>query len=153
MKYKFLPHTADIKFQAFGEKLGTCFSNAALAITNIITKDKIKPNIKKTIKVKGKDFESLLYNFLEEFLFLFETKRFLLSKIINISIFNKAHTKQETKDNTNKNNKSNNYDLKAEIIGDNQEHELSNHIKAITYNDMFVKKQKDKFICQVVVDV
>jgi len=132
MKFKFLPHTADIKFQAFGKTVEEVFENSAYALVNIMYKGKIKDKMKKKIKVKGKDKESLLYNFLEEFLFLVETKGFLLAKISKLKI---------------KDNK-----LEAEITGD-EEDRLQEHIKAITYNQMFVKKQGDKFICQVVVDV
>ena len=45
MKYKFLEHTADIKFQAFGKTFEQAFENSALAVANIISKDKIKPII------------------------------------------------------------------------------------------------------------
>lgn len=163
MKFKFLPHTADIKFQAFGKTIEEAFENCSLALVNIITKDKIKSVIKKTIKINGNDYESLLVNFLEEFLFLFETKGFLLSKINKIKITNKT-----TKSMINKTDKFDDknlkeggsdeqyYELICEAIGDKLDknnYEISNHVKAITYNDMFVKKEKNKFIIQVVVDV
>lgn len=140
MKYKFLKHTADVKFQAFGKNLETCFENAAYALTNIISKDKIKRKIKEdaSIQVEGTDKEGLLYSFLEEFLFLFETKGFLLSFIKKLKIEEKSGA----------------YFLSCEALGDNADnYELNNHVKAVTYNEMFVKKEKNKYICQVVVDV
>lgn len=184
-KFKFLPHTADIKFQAFGNSLEEVFENSALALANIISKNKIKPSQKKTIKANGNDIESLLVNFLEEFLFLFETKGFLLSKINKLiitkktvkSIINKTNdnsiNKKTTKTNDNlifSNNTNNNnirgkvgsvqyYELICEAVGDvnKEKYEISNHVKAITYNEMFVKKisenGKNKWVCQVVVDV
>ena len=46
MKYKFLEHKADAKFQAFGKSLEEAFSNAALAMTSIMTDPKkIKENL------------------------------------------------------------------------------------------------------------
>ena len=133
-KYKFLPHTADMKFQAFGKSLSECFSNASYALAEIITKDKIKSVIKKKIKVKGKDKESLLYNFLEEFLFLLDSENFLLSKIEKIKI--------------------NRFELVADISGDNvKKYKTITDVKAITYNDMFVLKDKKGYKLQVVVDV
>jgi SHS2 domain-containing protein len=135
-KYRFLQHTADMKFLAYGKNIEECFVNASYALREIITKDKIKPLIKKTIKIKGKDNESLLYNFLEEFLFLIDSDNFILSKIIKIKV-----DKDEFK-------------INAEIIGDNiKKYKTITDIKAITYNDMFVKINKDKVTCQVVVDV
>jgi SHS2 domain-containing protein len=95
-------------------------------------KIKEKKNLK--IKVKGKNSESLLYNFLEEFLFLLDTENFFLSKIKNIKI----------KDN----------ELTAEASGDNvKNYEVHLDVKAVTYNEMFVKKNKEGWVGQVVVDV
>ena len=143
MKYKFLPHTADIKFQAFGNSLEKAFENASYALANIICKEKIKSKEKKKIKIKGRDRENLLYNFLEEFLYLLDVGGFLVGKIENLKIIGVK-------------SKSKYYDseLTADIFGDNAEnYETETHVKAITYNDMFIKEEKKGFICQVVVDV
>lgn len=136
LKYRYLNHTADIKFQAFGKTLPDCFKNSAYAIKEIITKDKIKPLTKKTINAEGKDNESLLYNFLEEFLFLLDTENFILAKINKITFDLKK------------------FNITAIIYGDNiKKYSAITDIKAITYNDMFIKEEHNKFICQVVVDV
>ncbi len=139
VKFKFLPHTADVKFQAFGNSLEQAFLNAALALQEVMTKKvKIKSAITKKIKVKGKDNEALLYNFLEEFLFLLDAEDFILSKIKKIKIDGKG-----------KENK-----LEAEIAGDKaSRYKFNNDVKAITYNQMYVRKLAGKFICQVVLDV
>jgi len=147
-KFKFLPHTADIKFQAFGENLEECFENAGLALINIIYKDTIKAKQKKTIRVKGMDKEGVLYNFLEEFLYLLEVGEFLISEIKNIKIGSSFKIR----------NKKKKYEitLTAEVYGDDiKNYKAETHVKAITYNDMFVKHdlRTKKFICQVVVDV
>ncbi|MEK6820605.1 MAG: archease, partial [Nanoarchaeota archaeon] len=77
MKFKFLEHTADMKFQAFGKSLEEAFVNSALAMKEAISgKIRVKSRIKKKIMVKGKDKESLLYNFLEEILFLLDSEGF-----------------------------------------------------------------------------
>jgi len=135
-KFIFLEHTADIKFQAFGKDLGEVFENSALAIANIMYKGKVKGKKKLKIKGKGKDPENLLYNFLEEFLFLFDSKNFLLSDVKSIKINEKNLTAE------------------AEVVGDDSKNYSGlDHIKAITYNEMFVKKDKNKYTAQVVVDV
>lgn len=135
MAYKFLEHTADVKFQASGKTLGGAFESAALALKETIVGEiKIKPVIKKKIKVQGKDSEALLYNFLEEFLFLLDSEDFVLSEISKIKI----------KDN----------ELEAELIGDKaSNYKFTNDVKAVTYNQMFVKKEKNKYTVQVVLDV
>lgn len=134
MKFKFLEHTADIKFQAFGKTLEEAFKNSALAMTISMTEDKIKEKISKKIKVKGRDNERLLYEFLEELLVLLDSEDFILSKIKNIKI---------------KNN-----ELEAEVMGDKaSDYDIHIVVKAITYNEMFVKNEKNKWVTQVVLDV
>lgn len=135
MKFKFLEHTADIKFQAQGATIAKVFENSALALIKSMYDGKVKSKKKVKFKVEGKDLESLLYNFLEEFLFLFEAKGFLTSKIkVKIS----------------KDKKS----LSAEVEGDDaKNYNIHTHIKAITYNEMFVKHHGKSWICQVVLDI
>jgi len=134
-KFKFLEHTADIKFQAFGSSLEKAFENSALALVEVMTKKtKIKAIIKKKIKVEGKDNESLLYSFLEEFLFLFDSEGFVLSNVNKIKIKDRK--------------------LEAEVVGDKAEnYKISQDVKAITYNSMFVREEKGNVIIQVVLDV
>jgi len=135
MKFKFLKHTADVKFQSFGRSLNEAFENAALAMFMTMYKGKVKAKEKKKIKVKGKDLESLLYNFLEELLFLLDSEGFFLSSVI-VKIDEKK------------------LELEAEVMGDEaRNYEISLDVKAVTYNEMFVKKIKDNFVCQVVLDV
>jgi len=136
MKFKFLEHTADIKFQASGDSIEEAFSNSALAMFNSMSDEKVKEKKSFKINVKGKDFESLLYNFLEELLFLFDSENFFVGKVKSINIDKE------------------NFNLNAEVAGDNAEnYEIHIDIKAITYNDMFVKKKGNKWIVQVVLDV
>jgi len=138
-KFRFLEHTADIKFQAFGKDLEEAFENSAIAITKVITKEmekKVAGKKRKKIKItgNGKDIESLLYNFLEEFLYLLDAEDFLLSEVKSIKI----------KDNN----------LEAELLGDNsKDYNFTNDVKAVTYNEMFVKQEKGRWVVQVVLDV
>ena len=135
MRYKFLEHTADAKFQAFGKNLEEAFSNAALAMFSImIDPSKVKNKIKREFEVIGKDKKSLLYKFLEEILFLLDTEGFVLNKVEKLEI---------VEDN-----------LKAVLVGDNIEgYELSGDIKAVTYNDMVIEEKDKAYMVQVVVDL
>lgn len=136
MKYKFLPHTADVKFQAFGKTLAEAFENCAYALTDTITNHKkIKPLTEKTLELESENQESLLYDFLEQFLILLDTEGFLLNKIKSLKI-----TKNK---------------LQATLIGDThpENYEIDTTIKAVTYQEMFIKKEKDKFTIQVILDL
>ncbi len=133
-KFEYLEHTADIKFRAYGKDLEEVFSNSALAMTNAMFDSKIKESISKKVSVKGKDNERLLFEFLEELLLLLDSEDFILSSVKSIKI----------KDGS----------LEAEFIGDKaSNYNIHIIVKAITYNEMFVKKEKDKYVTQVVVDV
>ena len=136
MKFKFFSHTADIKFRAYGKNLEEAFSNSVLAVSKILFKGKIKEEKKFSLKVKGRDFESLLYNFLEEILFLIESENFIPSKVVSLKIDKK------------------NFSLSATLLGDSsQNYKIESHIKAVTYNEMSIKKIKDKWTLQVVLDI
>jgi len=136
-KFKFLPHTADRKFQAFGNSLEEAFISSFDALKEIIVeKNRIKSVKKIKLKVKGNDLKELLYNFLEEVLFLLDAKDFIASEIKNIKIDVKKNL------------------FEADVLGDRvSNYKISNDVKAITYNDMSIKEEKGKFIVQVVVDV
>ena len=139
-KFEFIEHTADIKFRVFGKTINEIFENSALAISEILSKgNKIKKIKNKSFELSGKDFEELLYNFIEELIYLLDAEYFIVSNA-KVEIKNKK--------------------LKAIIYGDNsRKYEGLDHIKAATYAEMYVKETKEKgknkksWEAQVVVDV
>ncbi|HIG52260.1 TPA: archease [Candidatus Pacearchaeota archaeon] len=134
-KYEFFEHTADVKFKSYGGSLNEVFENCALAVSKIISRDgKIKSKKKKKIEIESDNNESLLYNFIDELLYLLDAEEFVVSKaVVKIS---------KTK-------------LKADIFGDDsQSYENLDHIKAATYSEMYIKEiKKGKWEAQAVVDV
>lgn len=138
-KYKFLPHTADVKFRAYGKNLEEAFSNAALALTAVITDpSKVDAKVKKIIEVSSEDEKALLYDFLEQFLILLDTDNFLLNSVKELKI-----------------KKDKGLSLKAEIVGDTEleKYKTETSIKAVTYQEMEIKKEKGKVMVQVVLDI
>jgi SHS2 domain-containing protein len=131
-KFEFLEHTADVKFRAYGSSVEKAFESAAFVLKQVINEKKVSAKIKKKIKVKGKDLKSLLYHFLEEFLFLFDSENFLLSKV-KVKI--------------------NGLELEAEAYGEKGKFINEGGVKAITYNEMEIGKEKSINYVQVVVDV
>ena len=138
MKYTFLEHTADAKFRAFGKSLEEAFANAAEAMFKImVDPDHIAATTEKKVIVSGADEKALLYNFLEELLVFMDAERFLLHRIKRIKIEQKAGK----------------YALIAVAVGDKGgDYESHGQVKAVTYNDMEIKKQKNRCTVQVVVD-
>lgn len=136
MKYKFFDHTADSKFRAYGKTLEEQFANAAEAMTSIMFKvNELKDDKKHAIYVKAKDEKQLLYLFLEEILFLMDTKKFICKSVDKIKI---------------KKVKSG-FELKATVDGCSwkESFEQKSEVKAATYAEMEITKE----YVQVVVDI
>ena len=135
IKFKFLDHTADIKFKAYGKDLNELFENAGLCVFSTMYAGRVFSRRKLKIRAKGKDLNNLLYNFLEELLVLLDSKNFFVS-----SLKVKVDLKKLS--------------VSADVSGDDaSKYEIGLDVKAITYNDMFVKHLGKKWVCQVVVDV
>jgi len=135
-KYEFFDHTADTKFRAYGKNIEEQFSNAALALIAVMfDPEKIQEKITKSISIKGSDLKSLLYNFLEELLYLIDTESFIVHKVTGIKIgeINKKHI------------------LTATLIGDkiSDKYENIGSVKAVTYEEMEIKEG----YVQVVLDI
>ncbi len=138
-RYKYLEHTSDAKFQAFGLTLEEAFSNAALAVASLMWNwENIERKIEHQLKVRGKDLEQLLVNFLEEIIYQYETKKFLLGSVEEL-IIEKA---------------GKGYQLKAIFKGDrhSEKYKIHGDVKAITYNEMEINS-RERFVVQVVVDI
>jgi len=139
MKYEYLPHTADVKFKSYGKTLEEAFSNAALALTEVITDyNKVEAKVEKTIEIESEDEKALLYDFLEQFIVLLDSESFLLNSIKELNI-----------------KKGKKLKLKAIIIGDTEidKYKTETHIKAVTYQEMEIKKENSKYMLQVVLDL
>lgn len=146
-KYKFFDKTADAKFQAFGATVEEAFTNAEEAMVSLMYKiDEIKSyefdSEEREILIEADNYEGLLYKFLEEILFLFDAE-FFVGLIDEIKI-KEPNPESETPK----------YKLKAKLLG-TQSINLENHgeVKAVTYNEMYVKDTDDGFEVQVVVDL
>lgn len=140
-RYRILPHTADGKFQAFGETLEEAFANAALATASLMWDwTKVEPKVRFAVRVRGRDLEQLLVKFLGEVIYLMETRRFLLAGVSGLKI------EQEEAS----------YGIEAAFQGDeiSGRYEIFGGVKAVTYNDMKIE-DGDCGVCtvQVVVDM
>lgn len=139
-KIRFIEHTADIEFEAFGKSLEEAFENAALAMFEIMTNTKkVGSKIKKEIKIESEDLESLLYDFLEQFLIFHDSENLIFSK------FKVRKISKNTK-----------YKLEAEVWGeefDPKKHESKTLVKAVTYHDLVIGKKENLDYVHVHVDI
>ncbi|MCK5474151.1 MAG: archease [Candidatus Aenigmarchaeota archaeon] len=138
-KFEYLEHTADAKFKSYGVRLDEAFSNAALAVFNImVNTEKVEPKIKKEIKITGKNKETLLFDFIDELLFFLDSENFILHKVEKLTITEKDGI----------------YNLKATALGDeiDKKYNVAGIVKAITYNEMAITEKDGKWEITVVVD-
>ena len=133
--FEFLEHTADVKFRIYGKSVEEIFEHCALALSSVFSRGQHIQKVKtKKITVECKDYESLLYSFIEEVIYLLDTKGFVVSSA-KVTITSTM--------------------LTAQLYGDDtRNYSDIDQIKSPTYAQMYVKQKRDKtWEAQVVVDV
>lgn len=136
--HKYIEHTADIQFICRENSLEDLFIECALAMKNSTCDDKITSIKEKSFSIKGHDLENLLYNFLEEILFISETENLIFERVLEIKI--------------SKNGKE--YFLESKIsFGDSTKYSIHLDVKAITYNEMYVREINNSWEAKVTLDV
>ncbi len=140
-RFEFLEHTADAYVAAYGKNIEEAFENAAYATFEVMTEaEKIEPKIEEEVEVEGYDEQALLYNWLEAFLFKFDTTGKLYSRF-------KISQMEETKEG---------YRLKARIWGETynpERHPQKVGIKAVTYHRMEIIKKPEKVTIRFILDI
>ena len=133
-RFRFIEHTADLKFLVFGNSLSDIFDNCSRAISSIISRDKkIIKRIKKNILLEEKDNIALLYSFIDHLIYLLDAENFVISSSKIKIIKNK---------------------LTGTLLGDNaSNYQDLDQIKAATYSEMYISKKNNNWEAQVVVDV
>jgi SHS2 domain-containing protein len=130
---KFLEHTADIKFRVSAKTEENLFGETARAFCQYVSgKKNVTGRKKKNILVEGQDNCEMLYNFVDELIFLLDSESFLATD---------AKVKFTKKG------------LNAELSGDDAKNYDLCQVKAATYAEMYVKKIKNEWEAQVVLDV
>lgn len=81
--FEYLDHTSDIIVRAHGKNLEEAFEQAAMALMNILVQNlqHVSQTTERRFNVSGASLEELLYRYLEEFLFIFDTERLVFSKV------------------------------------------------------------------------
>ena len=139
-EFEILEHTADIGIAAYGKTKREVFINAAKGMFEIIaggTKD-LKENFYDKIKLEADNLEGLLFAWLNELLYISETKLVILSKF--------------------KIKELSDYQIKAEVEGmkiNPPSVKIEREIKAVTYHRLEIKKDKesDLWSAQVIFDI
>ncbi len=142
--FEFLEHTADVYVRAWGDTLEEAFEWAATAMFDVMTDlKKVEPKKKYEISVKAEDLYALLYEWLEELLFIFGSQGIIFSKFKVDKI-----TLRET----------GGYALVGEAWGEPfniERHDQGTEVKAVTYSLMEIIENKDagQWVIQFVLDI
>ena len=138
MSYELLDHTADAKFRAYGATKEEAFASAVEAMTAICADpSKLAHDQSFRITVRAKTLQSLLFDLLDEVLFLRDTEHFAPAIAEKLTI-----TEQKGL-----------FVLDATLRGDDAR-KWPGNLKAVTYSDMLVEERPDKtWLLQVVIDI
>ena len=140
MKFKFLEELdiADVAFEAYGKDLEELFANAALAMFEVMVNTRqIKSKIEKEVKVDGIDLKSLMFNWLNKLLVFVDSENLAFSHF-DVEINEKKLVLKAV--------------CKGEKI-DRKKHETKTVVKAATYHKMEIKKVKNLWRAQVILDI
>lgn len=143
MPYRFLEDVAiaDVALEAEGRTLVELFGQAALALTNTMVKnpEKIEQAVSRAFDIKAEDREMLLFNFLQELIFL---------KDAELLLFNRFDLRISQRDSA--------WILEATVKGEKiapERHELLADVKAVSFHKFSVLKTARGWKASVILDV
>jgi SHS2 domain-containing protein len=136
-QFEVIEHTADVGFEARAATPQDLFRAAARALLGIAVDDSsIADRDSWPIEVNGADYPSLLVNFLEEIVFLFDAARFAACDC-EIDAISSTH-------------------ITARLRGEPrapERHRWKLIVKAVTYHDLEVSQRADGWYARVFLDV
>ncbi len=135
--YRIIDHTADIGFEVKGKTREQVFENGALAFFHLMWRiGKHKENKPENLTVKGNDLQELLVNFLEEFLYLYDAKGLVCTRLKVYSI-----TDTEIR-----------VTVWLQQFDDKQDQELL-AVKAVTYHQLYIGKKNNGWAARIFLDI
>jgi SHS2 domain-containing protein len=135
--YEIFDHTADMGLRVHGRTREEAYTDAALGLTQIIAGDleQIHPITQETIDVPGNDPALLMFDWLNELPYAFESRRMLGARF-------EIEVKREG--------------IHATVYGERYDparHTLCHEVKAITYHGLKMEQAADGWVATVIVDI
>jgi SHS2 domain-containing protein len=135
--FEVIDHTADVGIIAYGADIKQLFSNAALALFSLITDpESVIERSQRYVEVIGEDSDSLLVEWLNELIYLYDAEHILFSRFDIESLSNNQ--------------------LKAACYGENFDplrHKLKIGVKAATYHMLNINKGSHGYEVRIIFDV
>ncbi len=135
--YEVFEHTADLGLRVRAAALNELFADAARGLFSMMVAnlDTVQPLEVRKYNIKADGLDYLLFDWLSELLYTFETDRLLLAEF-NVRV------------ETNR--------LEATARGEAMDigrHEMDHEVKAITYHELKVCQSPDGWLAEVIVDI
>jgi SHS2 domain-containing protein len=134
-RYELIEHTADMGVAASGDTLAEAFANAACGLFSIMTDiTSVHESESRSVVVKGVDSENLLFNWINELIYIFDVEHMLFKRFDIIDMTECS--------------------LKAVCYGEKYNpdmHKLKLGVKSATFHMLMVDPQKNRV--QVILDV
>jgi len=135
--YKTFDHTADLGIEVYGKDQRELFVNAARALFDLITDlDKIEAKTSLTLNIEAVDREDLLVSWLRELLYFHQSEGYLLNDFVLQDL--EEQSLRAT--------------VKGEVYETNR-HELLREIKAVTYHQLKITQEKERWVARMVFDI
>lgn len=135
--YELFEHTADLGLRVVAPDLATLFRDAAEGLFSMIVEEvpDVPGQQERRLSVEGARLDHLLFDWLNELLYVFESKRLLLRQF-ELSLHDGG--------------------LEARALGqplDFERHRLLHEVKAITYHRLKVERTGEGWLAEVIVDI
>jgi SHS2 domain-containing protein len=135
--YETFDHTADLGLRIRAADLDALFAEAAAALFSTIVTDlgSVRPSVQRTIQLESGDREYLLFDWLKELLFWFDSEHLLFGKF-EVKV------------------------TESGLVGvawgetlDRSRHQLEHEVKAITYHGLLVERTPEGWLAEFIVDI
>jgi SHS2 domain-containing protein len=135
--YEIFPHTADLGLRVKAPDVNTLFAEAGQGFFSVIVANlpDVRPQTAVKFNIRGSDLAYLFFDWLNELMFAFESRRLLLCEF-DVAVGDdglRATAKGETVDES--------------------RHQMDHEIKAITYHGLKVQEIDDGWLAEVILDI
>jgi SHS2 domain-containing protein len=135
MSFEELSHTADVKIQVHAVTTGALFSDACMALMQVMYGNDRRKGITKEISLDAPDIESLLSDFLSEILYITEVDCFVIAHAV-VTI-EELHLMAA---------------LDGELF-DPLRHNKGTEVKGISYSGLVIQKEAGGYLLEILFDV
>lgn len=143
--HEFLEHTADIQVHVWGHSMEALFKETGMVLMSIIVEGgEVRLEKQIDVTVEAEDWESLVFDWLTEFLYYFDTELFVVGDI-------DIHELEDREE-----GEENRFIIKSSLKGeryDEERHVPGTEVKAITYSYMEIWQKENQFHMKIVFDI